>query len=88
MFRIKLTAKAKRELKNLSKTHKHTVGLAFEELKDIPTLGKPLTRDLTGRYTYKMGIFRIVYIVNEKDETVTILTVGHRATVYIRIRKN
>lgn len=84
MFKLKLTAKAKRQLKNLSKTHKHTVGLAFEELKDVPMLGKPLIRDLTGRYTYKMGIFRIVYMLNEKDETVTILTVGHRATVYTK----
>lgn len=82
MYRIKLTPKAKRELKILSKLHKEAIGSVFEDLKDTPFLGKPLTRELTGRYTYRIGVYRIIYKVNKRDKQVTVLTVGHRSTIY------
>lgn len=82
MYKIKLTAQAKRELKNISKLHQQALTSVFEELKDDPFLGKPLTRELTGRFSYKIGVHRVVYKINEKDKVVYIISAGHRATVY------
>ena len=82
MYRIKLTAKAKKELKTISKLHQRAIAFIYEELKDNPYLGKPLTRELTGRFTLRVGVNRIIYKVNKKDKIVLILTAGHRATVY------
>ena len=82
MYRIFLTARAKKELKNLSKNHQVAIGRILEDLKDDPYLGKPLTRELTRRYSYRIGVYRIVYKISKKDNIVYILIVGHRATVY------
>lgn len=82
MFRIKLTTKALKELKNLSKAHQLSMSNVLEELKDDPFIGKPLTRELTKRFSYRMGVYRIIYKINKADKIIYILTVGHRSTVY------
>lgn len=82
MFQLKLTAKAKKELKNISYRHKNALAVVLEEIKDDPDMGKPLTRELTGKNTAKIGVYRVIYKVNRKDKIITVLTAGHRATVY------
>ncbi len=82
MFKIILTARAKRELRNISKRHQFAIASVIEELKDNPFAGKPLTRELTGRYALRVGIYRIIYTVNKSDKTIYILTAGHRSVVY------
>lgn len=82
MYTIKLTARAKKELKNISKRHKEAMGLIFEELKEDATVGKPLTRELTGRFSLRVGIYRIIYMVNKRDKTIYVITAGHRSAVY------
>ncbi len=82
MFKIKLTARAKKELKNISKRHQIFIGRIFEELKDNPTIGKPLTREFIRKYSYRIGVYRIIYKINKKDKIVYILTAGHRGKIY------
>jgi len=82
MFKVKLTARAKRELKNISKLHKDSIGLIFEEQKEDALIGKPLNRKLTGLFSYRIGVYRIIYKVNLLDETIIIVTAGHRSTAY------
>lgn len=82
MFKIKLTAKAKRELKNLSKEDKVSIGEIIEELKDDPLIGKSLDRELIRRFSYRIGVYRIIYTVNKQDKIVIIISAGHRGTVY------
>lgn len=82
MFSIKLTASAKRELKNISRLHKRAVSLVIEELKDDPTLGKPLGRELLGKFSFRVGVYRIVYKINQKDKNILVLRIGQRSRVY------
>lgn len=82
MFKIKLTSKAKRELKNLSKLDKLRVGEIIEGLQEDPLIGKPLTRELSKRYSYRVGVYRIIYKINQVDKIVEVLSAGHRAQVY------
>ncbi len=82
MFKVKLTARAKRELKNISKRHKIAIASMVEELTDNPYAGKPLTRDLTGKFSLRVGVYRIIYTVNKTDEIVHVITAGHRSNVY------
>ncbi|OGM26878.1 hypothetical protein A3D00_05410 [Candidatus Woesebacteria bacterium RIFCSPHIGHO2_02_FULL_38_9] len=82
MFEIVLTSKAKRGLKNLSKQHKEVVGLIFEDLKEDPAIGKSLTRELTGKFSLRVGVLRIIYKINRKDNIIHIITVGHRSIIY------
>ena len=82
MYQIKLTGKAKKELKDIRKIYEGAINFALEEIKDNPFIGKKLTRDLTGKFSFKVGIYRIIYNINKKDKIVNILTAGHRATIY------
>ena len=82
MFKLKLTAKAKKELKYIQKSYKMVVALALEDIKDSPFSGKPLSRELLGKFSYRVGMYRIIYTVNKKDKIITIVSDGHRATIY------
>lgn len=82
MFKIKLTAKARRELKTLSLLDKFRVGEIIEDLKDDPLIGKPLSRELTKRYSYRVGVYRIIYKINQEDKIVEVLSAGHRSVAY------
>ena len=82
MYKIRLTAKAERELKKLSKEDKISIGEIIEELKENPLIGKTLDRELSKKFSYRVGIYRIIYKVNQKDKIVEILSAGHRRVVY------
>ena len=82
MYKVKLTAGAKKELKQISRRHQFALGQIFDELKEYPFLGKPLGRELTGKFSYRISVYRIVYKVDEKDKIVYIITAGHRSTAY------
>ncbi len=82
MYKVQLTARAKRELKKISKRHKVAIASMVEELMDNPFIGKFLTRDLSGKYSLRVGVYRIIYTVNKNDKVVHVLTAGHRSTVY------
>lgn len=82
MFNVKLTAKAKRELNNLSKFDKLRVAEIIEDLKDNPFTGKLLSRELIRRYLYRAGVYRVIYKINQQDKIVEVLSAGHRGTVY------
>lgn len=82
MYRIIISPQAKKGLKNIAKIYRKGIAESIEALKDNPQLGKSLTRELTGRLSYRVGVYRIVYKIKEKDKIVYIITAGHRATVY------
>ena len=82
MYRIIIAPSAKKGLKTIAKIYRKGIAEAIDSLSDDPYIGKPLTRELTGRYAYKVGVYRIIYKINEKDKTVYIFNAGHRATIY------
>lgn len=83
MFKLLISAKAKKELRQISKQYqRQAINEAFLEIKEDPLIGKPLGRELTNRYSYRVGVNRIIYVINEKDKTVAIISAGHRAIIY------
>jgi mRNA-degrading endonuclease RelE of RelBE toxin-antitoxin system len=45
-------------------------------------LGKPLRFVLEGRWAARRGPYRVIYMLDEKARTVTVLAVAHRADVH------
>lgn len=83
MYKVKLTARAKKELKTLPKRYQVAAIVALkEDIKEDPAYGKPLTRELIGRITYRVGVYRIIYKINKTDKLVTVFSIGHRGVVY------
>ena len=44
--------------------------------------GKPLKGILTGLYRYRWGNYRIIYVIDNTENRISILHVGHRKDVY------
>ena len=82
MFSVQLTAKAKKELKELTVSARFSIGEIIEDLKDGPFIGKPLSRKLVKKFSYRVGVYRIIYKINKQDKIITVLSVGHRSKVY------
>jgi mRNA interferase RelE/StbE len=82
MYRIIVAPEAKKGLKTLARIYAKGMSEAIDALKDDPHIGKSLTRELTGRYTYKVGVYRVIYKIKEADKIVYIINAGHRATIY------
>lgn len=82
MYRIKLTAQARREFKVVKSIYQEAIVATFEEMKENPFVGKLLARELVGKYSYKIGSYRIIYKINKRDRIIQVLTIGHRSTVY------
>lgn len=82
MYRIIITTRAQKDYKEISKLKQEAVLNALEDIEEFPFISKPLSRDLTGRFSYKMGVYRIIYTIHKKDNTIRILSIGHRKSVY------
>lgn len=82
MYKLRISSKAEKEIKKISQPHQRAIILALTDIKEDPLSGKPLTRELTRRFSYRVGVYRIVYKVNKKDKIIEVLTAGHKATVY------
>jgi len=82
MYRVIVTPTAKKGLKTIAKIYRKGITETIDSLSEDPYQGKPLTRDLTGRYTYRVSVYRIIYIISKMDKTVHIIYAGHRSTIY------
>ena len=82
MYKLRISSLAKKEIKKISKTHQKAVLEALLEIKEKPLAGKALTRELSGRFSFRVGVYRIIYKVNKKDRTIDVITDGHRSKIY------
>jgi mRNA interferase RelE/StbE len=49
---------------------------------DPRRFGDPLRKDLKGLWKYRVGVYRIVCSIEDKDVLVLVIRVGHRRNVY------
>jgi addiction module RelE/StbE family toxin len=82
MFEVRISPKSEKQIRQIKKIYQTAILSALEDLRNDPFAGKPLSKDLTGRFSYKISSYRIIYKVNKKDKIVNILSAGHRATIY------
>jgi len=85
-YRIKFE---KRFLKQLSKLDKSVqekilfyIADVIEQLEDPRKLGKMLTGDKFGLYRYRVGDYRLVCRIIDRDITIIMISVGHRKNIY------
>lgn len=82
MYSLRVYKQAQKELKSLEKIYQLTLFEVLREIQEDPFVGKPLTEELTGLFSYKVDEFRILYKVNNKDKIIFVVSAGHRSTVY------
>lgn len=53
-------------------------------LREPRRVGKPLSRELAGRWASRRGSYRVLYTIDEQVSVVTVLVAEHRRDVYRR----
>ena len=87
MYRLFYTAEAKKQIAKLDERLKVKIKEALEQIAENPLRGKVLSQELKGRFSYRVGDYRIIYRVYHQEITILVLTIGHRRDVYIRIMR-
>lgn len=83
-YRVVLTRSASRELQNLpGKIAPAIVEALYGIISENPDrAGRRLSLQLEGKWSARRGDYRIVYEIDENEQTVTVLRVAHRRDVY------
>jgi mRNA-degrading endonuclease RelE of RelBE toxin-antitoxin system len=80
---VQLTAPARRQLDRLPISVAAAVVETFGAIAGHPRrLGKPLRFELEGYWSARRGPYRIVYRMDDKTRTVSVVAVAHRADAY------
>lgn len=85
-FKIEFTEHA---LKQLKKMDKHTASLVIgwlrkniEGCSDPRQHGKGLTANRSGQWRYRVGDYRIIVEIQEKEIIILVVEIGHRKDIY------
>ena len=82
-WRLVIAGTAARDIGRLAEKYATAVVELLPAIAANPKrIGKPLRFELEGRWVARRGPYRIVYALDEKTHTVTVLAVAHRADVY------
>ena len=84
MYRLLYTEEAKKQIAKLGERTKVKAKEALELISENPAIGKALTRELKGRWSYRVGSYRILYRIHRTDVLVFVLAVGHRREIYFK----
>jgi mRNA interferase RelE/StbE len=81
---IELTSKAEKDLKRLTKQVRTRVINKIYELKinRYPQQYKRLIGNNMARFRLRIGDYRVIYDVFDKNKTVLIYRIGHRREIY------
>lgn len=85
MYKIILLPAAEKAYRNLFNTNKELfprIDNALEALKANPLSGKPLNHKLKGKYSLRVGVYRIIYSIEKHEITIYILDIAHRREAY------
>lgn len=82
MYKVLLTREAERQLAEIDLRYRRAITRALQRLSRNPNLGAPLRHELKGLWRMRVGKYRVIYQVNQKQKTVLIWTIEHRRDVY------
>jgi mRNA interferase RelE/StbE len=86
MYRVRLNKKLKKFVKNLNPSQKNRIKKRLIELSENPLSGdiKKTKGKYKNAYRTRVGSFRILYIVNNKEKEILIARIDKRGRIYKR----
>ena len=55
---------------------------ALDDLEHDPSQGKPLKGELKGRHSFRIGSYRILYLIRSHALLVIVIDIGQRREIY------
>ena len=87
MWTVKLSRQAASFLKNVGGKHREQLEHGLDELSQVPHTGKALKGELNGYWSFRVGVYRIIYAIRNKEVVVEVLRIHHRKEVYEKVRR-
>lgn len=81
-YRLLIKPSAAKELENVSAKHRRQLATRIQRLATEP---RPASCEkLSGHdlYRVRQGAYRVLYAVNDQEQTVLVIKIGHRREVY------
>ncbi len=82
MYTLDIKTKALKQIESLPMKDKQKIFASMEVLKENPLAGKQLEGKHKGFRALRVWPYRIIYAVDHRIITVTVVKVGHRKNVY------
>ena len=85
VYRLEFSNQAERVIRRIAEREPllyQRVARALDDLERDPFQGKSLKGELKGRYSYRVGSYRILYHVRQHQLLVLIIDIGHRRNIY------
>ena len=83
-YAIRIKESAARELQRIEKADRERLIAAIDRLADNPFAGSALKGELRGLRRIRVGDYRLLYEVRERDLVVLVLRAAHRREAYRR----
>jgi len=81
-YSIKVKSSAVKDLERINKSDRERILLAIDALSDQPHKGSVLKGELRGLRRIRVGNYRIIYEVADRELIVLVVRVPHRREVY------
>ena len=83
MYKVLIDKKVLKDLRKIDKKYREKIIKTIEEkIAKDPYIGKKLLGDLSDFYRYRVGDYRIIYLIFDDRIEIEIVKVGHRKEVY------
>jgi addiction module RelE/StbE family toxin len=77
-----ITPKALKQYQHLPKSEQTKIKKRLSLLEKNPQEGKKLSGKLLGIRSLKAWPYRIIYLINEKQKNIFVITIAHRQGIY------
>ena len=85
-YKFNISKKAEKQLEKIDKYHQKLISswidLHIRDTENPRKHGKPLAENLSGLWSYRVGNYRIVCEIKDKELVVVAVNVGHRREIY------
>lgn len=86
MWTVKLSKQAQNFYDSLTGKHKTQLANGINKLSQDPFYGKTLKGELKGYWSFRVGVYRIIYTIQQQQIVIEILRIQHRKEVYEKFR--
>ena len=81
-YQVIITESAQKSLRKLDKNIRDNIFNKLESLKENPHIGKPLSANLSGFWSLRVGDYRVIYQIKNNELVILVIGIGHRKNVY------
>lgn len=83
-YSVRIKASAAKDLARIDASDRERLVLAIDDLARKPHVGTALKGEWNGLRRIRVGVYRIVFEVQDAELVVLVVRIGHRSRVYRR----